>query len=88
MLNVHYNLPYKKIQQLFDDLFGYPINKSTIFNASQNCYNNLKQTGQTIKTKVSLNDVVNADETGLRIEGKLQWLNTATTLAHTYLFVH
>jgi len=88
MLNVHYNLPYKKIQQLFDDLFGNPINESTIFSASQNCYNNLEQTEQTIKTKVSLNDVVHADETGLRIEGKLQWLHTATTLAHTYLFVH
>jgi len=88
MLNVHYNLPYKKIQQLFNDLFGYPINASTIFSASQSCYNNLEQTEQIIKTKVSSNDVVHADETGLRIEGKLQWLHTATTRAYTYIFVH
>jgi len=88
MLNVHYNLPYKKIQQLFKDLFGYPINESTIFSASQSCYNNLEQTEQIIKTKVSSNDVVHADETGLRIEGKLQWLHTATTRAYTYIFVH
>ena len=37
---------------------------------------------------MSLNDVVHADETGLRIEGKLQWLHTATTNFFTYLFVH
>jgi len=37
---------------------------------------------------VGLNDVVHADETGLRIEGKLQWLHTATTTLFTYLFVH
>jgi transposase len=88
MLNVHYKLPYKKIQLLFKDLFGYPINESTIFSASQNCYNNLEGTENKIKTKVSLNDVVHADETGLRIEGKLQWLHTATTTLFTYLFVH
>jgi len=88
MLNVHYNLPYKKIQQLFNDLFGYPINESTIFSASQSCYNSLEQTEQIIKTKVSSNDVVHADETGLRIEGKLQWLHTATTRTYTYIFVH
>ncbi len=88
MLNVHYKLPYKKIQLLFKDLFGYPINESTIFSASQNCYNNLEDTENEIKTKVSLNDVVHADETGLRIEGKLQWPHTATTTLFTYLFVH
>ena len=88
MLNVHYKLPYKKIQLLFNDLFGYPINESTIFSASEKCYNNLEDTENIIKTKVSLNDVVHADETGLRIEGKLQWLHTATTSLFTYLFVH
>jgi len=88
MLNVHYKLPYKKIQLLFKDLFGYSINESTVFSASQSCYNNLEDTENVIKTKVSLNDVVHADETGLRIEGKLQWLHTATTTFFTYLFVH
>jgi len=29
-LNVHYELPFNKIQLLFSDLFGYPINESTI----------------------------------------------------------
>jgi len=88
MLNVHYKLPYKKIQLLFKDLFGYPINESTIFSASQKCYDNLEGTENKIKTRVGSNDVVHADETGLRIEGKLQWLHTATTTLFTYLFVH
>ena len=88
MLNVHYKLPYKKIQLLFKDLFGYPINESTIFTASRRCYEHLEKTEDIIKTKVSLNEVAHADETGLRIEGKLQWLHTATTSLFTYLFVH
>ena len=61
LLNVHYRLPYKKIQGLFNDLFGYPI------------------VGQ---------KVTHADETGVHIAGKLQWLHTATSPLYTYLFVH
>ncbi len=61
LLNVHYRLPYKKIQGLFNDLFGYPI------------------VGQ---------KVAHADETGVCIAGKLQWLHTATSPLYTYLFVH
>lgn len=88
MLNIHYNLPYKKIQLLFKDLFGYVINESTIFLATQKCYANLEMTEQIIKTKISSNEVTHADETDLRIEGKLQWLHTATNNLYTYLFVH
>ncbi len=88
MLNVHYKMPYKKIQLLFTDLFGYPINESTIFSAAKKCYNKLGNTEQSIKSKISSNDVAHADETGIRIEGKLQWLHTASTPFFTYLFVH
>ena len=87
MLNVHYKLPYKKIQLLFKNLFGYPINESTIFSAAQKCYTELEKSEDIIKSKVSSSNVAHADETGLRIEGKLQWLHTATIL-YTYLFVH
>ena len=41
-----------------------------------------------IKSKVAENNVVHADETGVRVAGRLHWLHTATTLLHTYLFVH
>jgi transposase len=43
LLNVHYKLPYKKIQLLFDELFGYPINESTITSAGQICYEKLQE---------------------------------------------
>ena len=38
MLSTTYKLPYKKIQQLFQDLFGYPINESTIYSTNKRCY--------------------------------------------------
>ena len=88
LLNVHYRLPYKKIQKLFNDLFGYPINESTISEAGKRCYENLQESEQIIKSKIVGQKVAHADETGIRTEGKLQWLHTATTLLYTYLFVH
>lgn len=88
LLNVHYKLPYNKIQSLFNDLFGYPINESTIYSSGEKCYEKLEESEEIIKSKIIASNVVHADETGLRIEGKLQWLHTATTRLYTYLFVH
>jgi len=88
LLNVHFKLPFKKIQLLFNDLFGYPINESTVYSAYKQCYKKLEISEQIIKTRIAGSDVAHADETGLRVAGKLQWLHTATTSLYTYLFVH
>ena len=88
LLNVYYKLPFKKIQSLFSDLFGYAINESTVYSAGRKCYQKLEETEETIKTKIAEGDVAHADETGLRVAGKLHWLHTATSLLYTYLFVH
>lgn len=87
-MNVHFKLPFKKIQLLFGDLFGYSINESTVYKASQQCYNQLAESEEKIKLKVIEQEVVHADETGLRVNGKLNWLHTATSQLYTYLFVH
>jgi transposase len=88
LLNIHYKLPFKKIQSLFKDLFGYPINESTIYAATQTCYDKLQQSEEIIKSKIIQCNVVHADETGLRVAGNLHWLHTASTQQYTYLFIH
>lgn len=88
LLNVHYKLPFKKIQLLFADLFGYPINESTVYSATQNCYEKLQASEDIIKSKITESEVAHADETGIRVEGSLHWLHVTTTNLFTYLFVH
>lgn len=88
LLNTNYKIPFNKIQLLFHDLFGYAINESTVHSAGKHCYNQLKETEEAIKSKVLEANVAHADESGLRVLGKLHWLHTATTLDYTYLFVH
>ena len=67
LLNVHFKLPFKKIQLLFGDLFGYSINESTVYSASQQCYEKLEESEEIIKSKVAESSVVHADETGVRV---------------------
>ncbi len=52
LLNVHFKLPFKKIQLLFSDLFGYAINESTVYSASRQCYERLHETEETILSRV------------------------------------
>ena len=88
LLNVHFMIPFKKIQLLFGDLFGYSINESTVYSASQQCYEELEEPEEIIKSKIVESDVAHADETGVRIEGKLHWLHTVSSPHFTYLFMH
>jgi len=88
LLGTHFTVPFKKVQLLFSDLFGYPINESTAWSAGQLCYDKLALTEEIIKDKIAASPIGHADETGIRVEGGLHWLHTATTLRHTYLFAH
>ncbi len=88
LLNVDYRIPFKKIQSLFGDLFGYAINESTVYSASRQCNKELKETMEIIKAKIIEALTAHADETGMRVEEKLRWLHAASTELYTYLFVH
>ena len=88
LLNVDYRIPFKKIQVLFSDLFGYAINESTVYSASRQCYKQLNETMAIIKSKIVEAMTAHADETGIRVEEMLRWLHVATTEMYTYLFVH
>ena len=67
LLNVDYIIPFKKIQALFGDLFGYAINESTVYSASRQCNERLKETEEIIKSKIIEAITAHADETGIRV---------------------
>jgi len=88
LLNIAFNLPLKKIQSLFSDIYGYAINTSTILKATQDCYEQLQASEQVIKQSLLNQIVTHFDETGLRVAGQLHWLHTCCNSLFTYLFVH
>ncbi len=88
LLNNNYKIPFKKVQSLFEDLFGYPINESTIYSANIKAYNNLEATEEIIKSLILDSKTAHADETGLRVAGVLHWLHNISTEKFTHLFIH
>lgn len=88
LLSNSFSLSYSKISQLFDDLYGYPINGNTLFRANKDAYEALAASEQAIKDQLCQAEVAHGDESGLRIEGKLQWVHSLSSEKLTYLFIH
>jgi transposase len=88
MLSVDYRLPLERIGQLFSDLYGYELNSSTVLASLRRGYERLAPTEAKVKNQLLAQGVVHFDETGLRSEGKLHWLHTASSQDYTHLFVH
>jgi transposase len=88
LLNNEYKMPIQKIGEFFKILYGYNINESTIVTMLGSCYDKLLETETIIKEKIKHSEIGHVDETGIRIEKKLNWLHVFSTQWFTYLFAH
>ena len=88
LLNTGYLMPFKKIQGLFADLFGYAINEGTLGNANATSYERLAQSEVMLRSQITCSPVCHFDETGIRVAGKLHWQHVVSTSSATCLFVH
>lgn len=86
LLSVHGCLSYEKIGQLFADLYGYQLNTATTQAMVQRTSQVMPI--EEIKAGVIESKVVNFDETGIRVNGRMKWLHNASTEWLTYQFVH
>jgi transposase len=88
LLNQHYLLPFAKVSDLFDTLFGQPFNVSTLQSSNVAIYEALETTESAIQAAIVASPVAHFDETGLHINGTLNWLHVAATEQQTYYFAH
>ena len=86
LLSVHGCLSYRKIGQLFEDLFGYQLNEATAQKMVQKTAERMPM--REIKAEIIKSETVNFDETGITQNGKMKWLHNASTAKWTYQFVH
>jgi transposase len=85
LLSVQGCLSFGKINQLFADLYGYELNEATAQRMLQRSSEVMPI--EAIKAEITKSAVVNFDETGIRENGRLKWLHSASTSTWTYQFV-
>ncbi|GAK51148.1 hypothetical protein U14_02390 [Candidatus Moduliflexus flocculans] len=88
LCNNAYMLPFKKIQRLFTDVFGYAINERTLERANIRCAELAAPRYAAIKAQLQRSPVCHCDETGVRVNGTLHWQHVVSTASATYLCVH
>ena len=88
LLNVENKVPFKKVHQLFVDLFGIHLNESTIHNANKKCYELLEPTMNQIQAEMIKSPVIHADETGINLGTTTVWAHVNSTVLFTYLYTH
>ena len=81
-------LPYDRVSEFFQDLFGRSISKATLVKAVSECAQNLEEVEQRIRELLAGARVLHVDETGMRVVGTRQWLHVASTDLLTFYAHH
>jgi transposase len=84
----YHHHPLDRTSQLFEDVFGQRVSEGVIVGASVEGAVQVMPSNETVKQQLIDAAVVNFDESGLRVEGKGQWLHVASTPELTYYEVH
>jgi transposase len=87
---MHYQLvPFARTKEFFQDFFNLSISEGTLWNIHETFDTYLVDTFEPqARHQILQAPVVHFDETGLRSEGKTQWLHTLSTDQVTLQYVH
>jgi transposase len=87
-LNQQQLLPYDRLAQVCEDLFGQPLSVATLAAANERAFHQLEPFAQALVHQVPQAPVVHLDESGLRVAGALHWLHVASTATLTFYGAH
>ncbi|WP_081611998.1 IS66 family transposase [Janthinobacterium sp. CG3] len=81
-------LPFARAAQLITDLYDIAISPATLLAWVDEARVALQATADAIADSLRAAPLVHADESGLRVQGKLHWLHVAANDSHTWYGVH
>jgi len=87
-LNQYHLVPFERTSEIIQEICGLKISGGTIFNWCEETFNALAKSIQYIKQYLVNSDVLHADETGVRIAGKPNWINGLSTDSATLYTPH
>jgi len=88
-LNQYQMIPLERVSETFVEFYGQGLAEGTIVEACQEAAEQVRPVNAAIKTHlIEQEEVVHFDETGTRIDGKLNWLHSASTERLTSYALH
>lgn len=83
-LNAYQLLPVARTVELLKDFYGHSLSEAFVFKANDVMKEAISPSLASIKDALIKEEVVQFDESGLRVAGKLNWLHSAGTEKLTY----
>ena len=74
-LSVYQSLPYARITHLLRDFFKLPLSEGSVDNFLEKLSNKATIAYEMIQERIQSSEVVGADETGCRVNGKKHWFH-------------
>ena len=81
-------LPYARLREFFNDLFGQTVSEGTLANVNNQMHNRLEKTEKRIEKLLIKSSVLHVDETSARVDKKRIWLHVASTRLLTHYGIH
>lgn len=86
-LSTFQDIPFKRLTEMLDTLFGIPLSQGTVSNMLQRMRKKSKVPMEVFRQKFMRSTVGGADEIGLTIDGDSNWIGVFQTDVVTYLVV-
>jgi transposase len=87
-LNTYQLVPWARTCELLGDFYGHTPAEAIVSRSNATMLDRIEPSVDTIKQQLIAAEVVHFDESGLRVEGQLNWLHVASTDHLTYYDVH
>ncbi len=87
-LTHHHMMPVARTGDLMGDLFGLPLSDATVLAMSGEAQTRLAPTVAAIGEALQAAPVAHADETGMRVASKLNWMHVLATATLTWVGCH
>lgn len=87
--NVYHFIPLERTAEIISELYQQPVSDGTVVAAAVELAEQVAPVNDAVRTYlVETEDPVHLDETGARVNGKLNWLHVASTPQVTYYAIH
>jgi transposase len=87
-LNNYQLIPLARTCELLGDFYGHAPAEALILNANAEVVTQIEPSLDATQQQLIASDIVHFDESGLRVEGRLNWLHVASTDLLTYYGTH